>query len=154
MNAYLDANALVRHYLDVEKRQQLMASLMNPASPGDWPVPVTEMLRFEVTNAIERMVFETRNGGTARITPELALIAQGDFELDLNAKILLRRVPLTLTDIEREFDSLARRYTGRHGFRTYDLIHVASAVKLRCQRFISFDTKANARAKLVGLKTL
>jgi hypothetical protein len=33
-------------------------------------------------------------------------------------------------------------------------MHVCSALKLRCKRFLSFDAKANALAKLVGLKTL
>jgi predicted nucleic acid-binding protein len=61
---------------------------------------------------------------------------------------------LTLTDIEREFDSLVRRHTATHGFRTYDIIHVASALKLKCRRFLSFDAKANSLARLAGLKTL
>jgi predicted nucleic acid-binding protein len=100
------------------------------------------------------MVFETRNGGTARTSPELALVAQDDFETDLRTGTRFQLIPLTLTDIETEFDTLARRYTATHGFRTYDVIHVASALKLRCKRFLSFDAKANALAKLVGLKTL
>ena len=65
MNAYVDANALVRHYLDVEKRQKLLAMLTGPKSSDACSVPVTELLQFEVKNAIERMVFETRTGGTA-----------------------------------------------------------------------------------------
>ena len=154
MNAYVDANALVRHYLDVEKRHQLEDFLVDPKASERWSVPVTELLRFEVNNAIERMVFETRHGGTARITPEMAMVAQGDFEADLSANLFLSRVPLSLADIETEFDTLVRRYTAAHGFRTYDIIHVASALKLRCKRFLSFDGKANALAKLVGLKTL
>ena len=154
MNAYIDANALVRHYLDIEKRQRLAAMLIGPRSSGAWSVPVTELLQFEVKNAIERMVFETRNGGTAQITPEMALVAHEDFELDLAERRFTFPVPLTLGDIESEFTSLVRRYTAKHGFRTYDIIHVASALKLKCRRFLSFDAKANALAKLVGLKTL
>jgi predicted nucleic acid-binding protein len=74
--------------------------------------------------------------------------------LGLESGTVLRNVPLTLAQIEREFDSLVARHTAAHGFRTYDLIHVASAVTLRCRRFLSFDTKANALAKLVGLATM
>jgi predicted nucleic acid-binding protein len=37
---------------------------------------------------------------------------------------------------------------------TYDIIHVASALKLKCRRFLSFDAKANTLARLAGLKTL
>jgi predicted nucleic acid-binding protein len=100
------------------------------------------------------MIFESRKGSGQRITPEWALLAHGDFEADLAAGVRLRRIPLTLTDIEREFDSLVRRHTATHGFRTYDIIHVASALKLKCRRFLSFDAKANSLARLAGLKTL
>ena len=81
------------------------------------------------------------------------MVAQADFELQQKASQFLKVVHLTLTDIETEFDTLVRRYTAKHGFRTYDIIHVASALKLRCKRFLSFDAKANTLAKLVGLKT-
>ncbi len=154
MNTYVDANALVRYYLDVEKRKQLVAMLRTADFANAFPLPVTDLVRFEVGNAIERMIFETRNGGTAEVTPEMVVVAHGDFENDMADGILLRRIPLTLADIETEFDTLVRRYTAKHGFRTYDIIHVASAFKLRCKRFLSFDAKANALAKLVGLKTL
>ena len=56
-------------------------------------------------------------------------------------------------DLEMEVTSLVARHTSKHGFRTYDILHVAATVTLGCQRFISFDTKALALAKLVGLQT-
>ncbi len=56
-------------------------------------------------------------------------------------------------DVEPEFLSLVARHTARQGFRTYDILHVASALTLRCKRFISYDTKANTLAKAGGLKT-
>jgi predicted nucleic acid-binding protein len=45
------------------------------------------------------------------------------------------------------------RYTARHGFRTYDILHVASARALGCSRFLTLDAKARKLARLVGLKT-
>ncbi len=47
-----------------------------------------------------------------------------------------------------------RPYTASHGFRTYDLLHVSSALLLHCDVFWSFDPKANKLASLEGLKTL
>jgi hypothetical protein len=44
----------------------------------------------------------------------------------------LKVVPLVLSDIEVEFDTFVRRYTEADGFRTCEVIHVASALKLRC----------------------
>ena len=82
------------------------------------------------------------------------MIGLSEFSEHLVTGVQLRRVSLTLPEIEREFDTLAARHTAREGFRTYDVIHVASALTLRCARFLSFDDKANRLAKLVGLKTL
>ena len=45
-------------------------------------------------------------------------------------------------DLERQFEELSFRHTARHGFRTYDLIHVASALLLGCDTFWTFDMKA------------
>jgi hypothetical protein len=46
------------------------------------------------------------------------------------------------------------RHTAKHGFRTYDLLHVSSALLLKCDTFWSFDPKANRLAGLEGLETL
>ena len=154
MKSYVDANALVKMYLHLPGRAAAIGFLRRLPQAEVWPVPITSLLRFEVTNAIERMVFETRNGAALGVTPEAALLAQGDFTDDFKAGQRLRLHPLNLADIESEFESLARRHTAREGFRTYDVIHVASALTLRCARFLSFDDKANRLAKLVGLETL
>ena len=45
------------------------------------------------------------------------------------------------------------QHTARHGFRTYDLLHVASALTLKCDGFWSFDPKASKLAALEGLET-
>ncbi len=154
MRTYADANALVRLHLNLPGKKAALAFLEAEAGSGHGPIPVSDLLRFEFKNAIERMVFESRNGGQWRVTPEAAALAQTDFALSLESGNVLRNVPLTLAQIEREFDSLVARHTATHGFRTYDLVHVASAITLRCQRFMSFDAKANALAKLVGLETM
>lgn len=154
MITYADTNALVQIYMHMPGETTALNFIRAGAVRGIVTCPVLDLLRFEVVNAMERMVFESRHGSGQRITPESALLAQGDFEADLAAGVRLQRLPLALADIEREFDSLVRRFTAKHGFRTYDIIHVASALKLKCRRFLSFDAKANALARLAGLKTL
>jgi len=39
------------------------------------------------------------------------------------------------------------------GFRTYDIVHVASARALGCSRFLTFGAQARMLAQLVGLQT-
>ena len=149
----MDANGLVRYYLHIE-REPVLDALDDTASGDKLPLPVTDIARFEIRNAIEMMAYQSRTGNAPRITAEIASPAHGDFDSDLAAGTLIRAHPLSFADIESEYDSLVRRYTAKHGFRTYDVIHVASALKLKCRRFLSFDGKANALAKLVGLKTV
>jgi predicted nucleic acid-binding protein len=108
---------------------------------------------MEVVNALFRMVFECRTGGQWRVTPESAAMAQIDFQQDLADGQFLAPSSLTLADIQAEFDRLAMRYTSREGFRTYDLIHVASARTMGCKRFLSFDAKAKRLATLAGMNS-
>lgn len=80
-------------------------------------------------------------------------MAMGDFEDDLKRGKLLRPVVCALEDIAGRFEVLSARHTARHGFRTYDILHVASALELGCDTFWSFDQKALKLAKLEGLQT-
>jgi len=153
MKTYLDANALVRLYLQLSGWEELRGWMTSQQGRRGWPSPLTDLLRMEATNAIHRMVYESRTGGQWRITPESAAIGLAELAEHLAEGSMLQRAPLALTAVESQFDLLSARYTARHGFRTYDLLHVASAVTLGCTRFLSFDAKANALAKLAGLET-
>lgn len=154
MKTYIDANLLVRIYLQLPGRDQGLAMLNDRAGRSAWPFPVTDLLRFEVFNSIQRMVYESRQGGQWRVSPESSAVAQADFAQDLQDATFLQRTPLTLRDIEPEFELLASRHTAREGFRTYDVIHVASARTMNCRRFLTFDLKAKNLAKLEGLQII
>ena len=57
-----------------------------------------------------------------------------------------------LPELEAPLEELALSHTANHGFRTYDLIHVASALILNNSEFWSFDPKASKLAALEGLR--
>ncbi len=153
MSTYVDANLLVRMYLELPGSKGVLNLLSDGAGRSAWPYPVTDLLRCDVVNAIHRMDFESRTGGQWRVTQESAAVALADFENDLSDALFLKRTPLTLQAIEPEFDSLVARHTAREGFRTYDVIHVASALTMGCELFLTFDKTAKLLAKRVGLKT-
>jgi hypothetical protein len=60
---------------------------------------------------------------------------------------------LPIEDLSRQCEEISLRHTARHGFRTYDLLHVSSALLLHCDTFLSFDPKALALASLEGMAT-
>lgn len=71
---------------------------------------------------------------------------------DLREGVLIRTTRIQLETLVSVFDELVHRHTMRHGFRAYDIMHVASALILECDTFWSFDAKAKKLAELEGLK--
>jgi len=153
MKTYVDANALIRLYLDLDGSGQACGLLTAAKVRREWPLPVPTLLLFEVSNGLQRLVFESRTGGQWRVTPEAAAAAWYEFTAHLEQAVFLRHSPLTLRELEGEVESLVARYTACHGFRTYDIMHVASAQVLGCSRFLTFDAKARKLAQLVGMQT-
>lgn len=153
MKTYVDANVLIRLYLDLGESREAMQLVSLSDVVDDYPIPVTKLLEIEVMNGLHRMAFESRNGGPWRIPIDAAGVALLEFERHIDDETFLRRSPLTLRDIEFDVRSLIERFTAREGFRTYDVMHVASALALGCQQFLTFDQKARKLAQLAGLKT-
>lgn len=154
MSVYLDTNALVRLHLNLAGSGKVLEILADGATGHRGGQPVTDLVRCEVTNAIHRMMFESRAGGGWRVTTESAAAALACFHGQLEEGTVLRRVPLQLTEIEGEFDRLSAQYTPGEGYRTYDILHVASALHLRSSLFVSFDAKTNLLARRVGLTVI
>ena len=117
-------------------------------------LPISWLHRVEICNAFQLAVFQGRNLGQRRVTPEQAAAALAVFREELERGMLLRRVSLATADLERQSEDLGLRHTAKYGFRTYDLLHVSSALLLGCDSFWSFDPKASRLAKLEGLEIL
>ena len=152
MSPYADTNFLTKLYLVLPDSQLAQSWLHRTAGKIRAPLPITWLHRLEVLNAFELHVFGARNPGQARITPEQAATAQASFRHDLARPDFLRMTALAHETIAMKFEDLSLRHTARHGFRVYDVIHVASALLLGCDTFWSFDAKACRLAALEGLK--
>jgi predicted nucleic acid-binding protein len=154
LKIYADTNFFTAFLLGPEDERRAAALLRSVPAGESRPLPVTRLLRLEVTNSLQRFVFEQRSGATeVRVTREAALMAEAEFgEVERRAQ-LWTRVIEPETEVDRIFLDLVHRHTARHGFRTYDILHVATALALGCDTFWSFDAKAKKLAKLEGLKT-
>ena len=153
MKPYADTNFLVRLYLDVEETERAVR-LVQKEDSRKTMLPVGWLHRVEMTNALQSYVFLSRQGRGRRISPEAAQAAHASFRSDLQQTRLLAPADLTVAELEGQFEELALRHTARYGFRTYDLLHVASALLLGCDTFWSFDLKALSLARLEGLSSL
>jgi predicted nucleic acid-binding protein len=150
VSIYADTNFLSRLYLERPETSEAEA-LFKRAKPL---LPVTWLLRVELTNAFEQSVFTGYGESQARISTEFAAACHQQFRDDQKDRVFLKPVDVPPNDLGRLFEEIALRHTARHGFRTYDILHVASALLLKCRTFWSFDARASKLAKLEGLKTL
>jgi predicted nucleic acid-binding protein len=152
MSPYADTNFLTRVYLrlpDSEAAWRLTDELPAAAAHS---LPVTWLHRLEFLNALQFHVFSARQPGQHFVTSEQAALALANFRADLTTESLVGNAIVAGNDLERQFTELSLRHTAKHGFRTYDLLHVSSALLLKCDRFWSFDSKASKLAALEGLK--
>jgi len=99
------------------------------------------------------LVYESNHGRPGyTVSASTALAAEAGFELEVeNGQSLSIREPDARLLDELYYD-LVHRHTAKHGFRTHDVLHVASALILGYDTFWSFDTKARKLAELEGLK--
>ena len=152
MSPYADTNFFTRAYLKLPDSEEADRLLAMAAHGKANPLPVTWLHRIETTNAFQLHVCFAREAGQTFITSEQAAMAHANFRSDVQSANFLRSVPIPIAELEKQFEELSLRHTAKHGFRTYDLLHVASALVLKCDGFWSFDLKASKLAALEGLK--
>lgn len=145
MNIYADTNFITRHYLFRAASETAEQTVC---------FPVIWLTRLEVLNSIEQSVLTGYGPDRARVSPEFAAACQQMFREELADEIFLKLVHVAEATLSRHFEQIALRHTAKHGFRTYDIMHVSAALALRCRSFWSFDKKASKLAKLEGLKVL
>jgi len=154
MKAYADTN-FYTSALTVHSRHEIAWKLLeNVASGASEPLPVPLILRLEIVNALQRMVFECRHSfQTYRLTTETASVSEAVFFDRLADGNLWRNRFVFEDELQSRFANISHRHTAKHGFRTYDILHVSTALMLGCDTFWSFDEKTKKLAVLERMKT-
>ena len=153
MNIYADTNFFTSLYCTGPNHAEALRLDQTAEEHGCAGYPMTLLGRLEFVNAFHQSVFSTRNGiPGVHLTPEMALVIEAKFHEHLLSGDLLRQMSCDERRLERQFKETSHRHTAKEGFRTYDILHVSSALVLGCDTFWSFDAKAKKLAKLEGLK--
>ncbi len=144
---YADSNFIVSLYV-MRGSSPAAFSALRLLSINQKAVPFTWLHQIEVINAFHRTAFLTNKDSNS------ALAATALLEGDLAAHRRVAWVQTPLVRVQTLARQLIERHTSRDGYRTYDVLHVASALALEAHSFWTFDTDASALAKAEGLKVI
>jgi predicted nucleic acid-binding protein len=140
LSSYFDTSFLVSLY-SVDANSALAIRSLRAQKA---PMRITAFTEFEFVNALSLRVFRKE------ISTEEAQASRDDFELDLRQAVL-QLYPLP-ENVFRRAQGLSRQYTARLGTRAGDLLHVAAALELGSDTFLSFDRQQRKLAQAVKLK--
>ena len=146
MNVYPDTSFLCAIYL---KQDNSPAAYAFKATLTE-NLPYTDLLEFEFLQAIELQVWlhaqDKRKGYGQREAEQMI----ADWEADKSAGLNVR-VPCDMDRVLELARAYARQRTAKHGHRTLDILHVATAVHLGAKRFLTFDARQRALARHASL---
>jgi predicted nucleic acid-binding protein len=139
VSIYADTSFFVSLFV-LDANSQAAARFMRSAK---LPILLTPLNELEFLNALHLRVFR-REMGAGEVKSAAAL-----FREDLGAQIFSLK-SLSASIFERA-KSLVRNRSARLGTRTFDVLHVASALVLQADTFCTFDRSQRQLAKEEGL---
>ena len=141
MNYYFDTSFLVSFYLHDANAFRAIAWMEKEAVA----LPLTSFGEVELTTAIFCSVFR-RN-----ISPEQGETAMLKVKEDLQSG-LFYRVALPAEKHYEKALALSRQFTAKLGCRSLDVLHVAAALVMEAEVFLTFDKRQKRLARTAGLK--
>ena len=114
------------------------------------PLHFTSLLEFEFLQAIELQVWLHSNDKTRGYRRKEAVRMIAMWEADICAG-LNKLVPFDMDAVLRLSKVYSLQVTATGGHRTLDIFHVATAVHLGAENFLTFDERQRALAEHAGL---
>lgn len=108
-------------------------------------VQVSDFTEYELGNALRFAEF------SRRVALGEAAVFLAQYEAD-RAAGRVRVEVCNLAEVLAEARRLSGSYTLTRGHRAFDILHVAAALVLRAEVFLTFDTNQKRLARTVGLK--
>ena len=117
------------------------------------PLHFTNLLEFEFLQAIRLQVWLHAADRTKGYSAREADAMVADWERDV-ARGLNVLVPCDMDAVLRLARTFALKHTGEGGHRTLDVLHVATAVHLGADVFLTFDGRQRQLAGHAGLRVV
>ena len=138
---YVDTSVIVKLYIREEYSRDASIWLKK----NNEAIPLTSFHELELVNAIQLKQFRSE------ITPEEARLIISMFEKHEMGGVYYRP-QLSWSAIFIHALDLSNKHTASIGARTLDILHVASALSINADRFLTLDDRQTRLAALAGLK--
>ena len=138
---YVDTSVIVKLYIKEEYSQESS----NWLKENNEAIPLTSFHELELINAIHLKQFR------AEITSDETRLILSRFEEHEKSGIYYRP-QLDWSDIFINAIDLSKKHSASIGSRSLDILHVASALSINADRFLTLDDRQTRLAALTGLK--
>lgn len=139
---YVDTSVIVKLYIK-EKYSKEAADWLKSNNKA---IPLTLFHELEFNNALNLKKFR------AEITnKEISLILR--YFVEHKGKGIFYHPPINWTDTFKYALELSTRYTGSTGSRSLDILHVALALTIQADKFLTFDKRQSELAAISGMMT-
>ena len=138
---YVDTSVIVKLYI----KESLSAEAANWLKKNNEAVPLTRVHELEFINALQLKRFRSE------ITRDEVLSIVSRFSEHEKAGIFYRP-QLDWPKVFNDAIDLSKKYTVKVGARSLDILHVASALSIGAEKFLTVDARQSELAALSGLK--
>jgi predicted nucleic acid-binding protein len=146
MNVYPDTSYLCAMYREQDNSRR--ADVYNDHLSGSLPVSTFLLLEFRQSVRFQARLFEKdRSKGFSKAEGTAMLRA---LQSDL-AEGILEMVAPDWADVHRIAEELSAKHTDSGGHRLADILHVATAVHLGAEQFLTFDANQKKLAEAEGM---
>jgi predicted nucleic acid-binding protein len=114
------------------------------------PLPVSSLLLLEFRQSLRLQVRLHTKDKTKGFTKSDATQMLRDLQSDLRTKVL-EVVPADWSAVHQTAEELSERYTETKGHRLADILHVATALHLGADEFLTFDANQKTLAEAEGM---
>jgi len=139
---YADSSFLVALYLQRERSPAAAAFMQSHGLA----LPFTPWHRLEVRNAIRLAVFQ------GLIDSRQARTQLRQLDADLHEETLIVHAPVDWVTVLRRAEQLGAAHHEMIGCRSSDLFHIAAALEMEAELFLTYDARQKKMAQAAGLK--
>ena len=138
---YVDTSVIVKLYF----KEEYSRDASNWLKENNEAIPLTSFHELELINAINLKQFRTE------ITPDETRLILSRFE-EHEISGIYYRPQLDWSAIFIHAIDLSKKHSASIGSRSLDILHVASALSISADRYLTLDDRQTRLAALAGLK--